>query len=246
MTILERGAATFIKTIRTSQEMGVLETAKIILRRPIVWYWGHIDREFDRLWGTNTSGRIELGWLDIESESKNEGTWYEPTGFKLLHAAMDQIDTTRYPVFVDYGSGKGRVLLVASEYNFSRILGVEFSRELHETAQRNIEIYNNPQQRCTDIESVCMDALEFEPPSEPCVLFFFGPFKNQVMRKVLEKIKISSSKNQTDMAIVFIGHNPENIAYLEALGWHKLDLGEDWNARRSRRYRLLIYSRNSC
>jgi tRNA G46 methylase TrmB len=37
--------------------------------------------------------------------------------------------------FIDMGSGKGRALLVASEFPFARIVGVEISRELSGIAE---------------------------------------------------------------------------------------------------------------
>ena len=40
--------------------------------------------------------------------------------------------------FVDYGSGKGRVLMLAAAYPFRRILGVEFSESLDRVARDNI------------------------------------------------------------------------------------------------------------
>jgi hypothetical protein len=39
---------------------------------------------------------------------------------------------------IDFGSGKGRALIVASECPFRRIIGVEFALELHRDAQQNI------------------------------------------------------------------------------------------------------------
>jgi len=34
--------------------------------------------------------------------------------------------------FIDFGSGKGRVLFLASEYPYKKIIGVELARMLHE------------------------------------------------------------------------------------------------------------------
>ena len=34
-------------------------------------------------------------------------------------------------IFVDFGCGKGRALLIASEYNFKSVRGVEFAHELY-------------------------------------------------------------------------------------------------------------------
>jgi SAM-dependent methyltransferase len=43
--------------------------------------------------------------------------------------------------FIDLGSGKGRVLLMAAPYGFKKILGVEFMPEWHRVAQENIRKY---------------------------------------------------------------------------------------------------------
>jgi len=48
--------------------------------------------------------------------------------------------------FVDYGSGKGRVLLVASDYAFKKIVGVEFSKVLNDVAVANIATYRSSKQ----------------------------------------------------------------------------------------------------
>jgi tRNA1(Val) A37 N6-methylase TrmN6 len=54
--------------------------------------------------------------------------------FKLLNLPKNK-------VIVDIGSGKGRVLLMASEFGFKEARGVEFSLNLCEIAKKNIENY---------------------------------------------------------------------------------------------------------
>jgi predicted RNA methylase len=41
--------------------------------------------------------------------------------------------------FVDIGSGKGRALIIAAEYAFKRIIGVEYSPSLATICRRNLE-----------------------------------------------------------------------------------------------------------
>ena len=40
--------------------------------------------------------------------------------------------------FVDYGAGKGRVLLLAAQHPFAAVGGIEFAEELHDDAAMNI------------------------------------------------------------------------------------------------------------
>src|SRR5215469_11495850 len=44
------------------------------------------------------------------------------------------IDDFANYTFIDIGSGKGRMLFVAAEYPFEKVIGVEFAVDLHEIA----------------------------------------------------------------------------------------------------------------
>jgi hypothetical protein len=100
--------------------------------------------DFDRECGVDTDGKFE-GWtylsdLNIPSSNWIDGTDYtaiEPTRFKRVLAGFDGFDIAFEDyTFVDFGSGKGRALLLASEYPFKRILGLEFSPELTERPKK--------------------------------------------------------------------------------------------------------------
>src|SRR5262249_1769176 len=90
--------------------------------------------------------------------------------------------------FIDLGSGKGATLLYASEYPFRRIVGVEFARELHDIARRNIVAYKSSTQRCRVIEAIHADAAEFQFPSGPLVIFANNPFGPAVWSRVFENL----------------------------------------------------------
>ena len=69
---------------------------------------------------------------------------YQPTESALFHEMLEalrqQIHSDFHDfVFVDLGSGKGRTLLMASDYPFRRIVGVELLPALHQAAQENLE-----------------------------------------------------------------------------------------------------------
>jgi predicted RNA methylase len=93
--------------------------------------------------------------------------------------------------FIDLGSGKGRVLLMASDYPFKRIIGVEFMPELYLAAQKNIASYSNDRQRCRQIETVCMDARDFDFPAGPLVVYLFNPFSAAIFAQMLEHLRRS-------------------------------------------------------
>ena len=80
----------------------------------------------------------------------------DPDDFRSLVEALP-FDLTDY-VFVDLGSGKGRILLLASRYPFRGVVGVEFAHELNEVAERNIALSANHRRRCHDVRTVTAGA----------------------------------------------------------------------------------------
>ena len=73
-------------------------------------------------------------------------------------------------LFIDFGSGKGRALLLASELPFKKIVGIEFSPPLHEIARANWRNYLSATQRCKAVELLCLDVVEYAIPPEPAVM----------------------------------------------------------------------------
>lgn len=152
--------------------------------------------EFDRLHGVDTDGKFG-GWtylsdLDIASSNWIDGHDYLPIDPDRFKSVLDSIDTGFEGfTFIDFGSGKGRALLMASEYPFQRIMGLEFSPELHRVAQQNIKRYSSPTQKCRNIESLNVDFANFTLPPEALVLFFFDPCRGRVLAEVMAGIRRS-------------------------------------------------------
>ena len=125
----------------------------------------------------------------------------EPELFKEMMTEL-KIDFSQF-TFIDIGSGKGRALLLAAEYPFRRILGVELLPELNQIAQQNIERFSSPIQRCRDIEAACMDAAEFSFPQEPLVIFLFNPLPVEGLRKLVQNLEGSLRMNPREVRVVY-------------------------------------------
>ena len=132
---------------------------------------------------------------------------YQPTDPGLFREMMASlpIEFDRF-TFVDLGSGKGRTLLMASEYPFRKIVGVELIAELHRAAEQNIREYRSPTQRCAQMESVCTDACEFVFPDTPLVLYLFNPLPKAGLRTVVANLDRSVTSDPRTVYVVY--HNP--------------------------------------
>jgi SAM-dependent methyltransferase len=116
--------------------------------------------------------------------------------------ALDFRDFT----FLDLGSGKGRTLLMASDYPFRRIVGVELLPALHRIAQENLRLYQSEAQRCFALEAICDDANEFPFPDEPLVVYLFNPLPESGMRQVTANLERSLRAHPRVVYVLY--HNP--------------------------------------
>lgn len=163
-------------------------------------------RIWDELHGVDTCGEIALTSLDFQSLNKTQGLLYEshhPRVTRIALMALD-IEHENY-TFIDFGCGKGRVLLLASEFPFRRVLGLEFAPPLAETAEQNLRSYRSKTQRCHNISVRCMDVTDFQLPPEPEVLYFYNPFKDPVMQRVAQEIEWSMQRSPRDLLVLSTG-----------------------------------------
>jgi predicted RNA methylase len=162
------------------------------------------DRRREAPFGVSSEGQIALHQLAIDSENRTLGFPYVPSPGRLVDTLLFNVeeDLSQFD-FIDFGSGKGRVLLVASHYPFRRVVGVEFSPELHEIAQENIRRYQSPARRCRDVQSICTDATTFALPEHACVLYFNNPFAGPVFARVLRNIQIARERASRKVYVLY-------------------------------------------
>jgi len=114
---------------------------------------------------------------------------YQPTEPALFHEMLGALKIAfREFTFIDLGSGKGRVLLMAADYRFRRIMGIELFSELHRVAQENLNQYQSNSQQCFSVESILGDAREFTFPAEPTVLYLFNPLPEEGLVQVIANL----------------------------------------------------------
>jgi hypothetical protein len=164
---------------------------------------------FDRTWNVQTDGNEDLSELQLVDRTNYLlGNRYQATApemfDRILQACPLPYDEC---VFIDCGSGKGRVLLMASELPFRRIIGVEFASDLTQIAEANIRAYRSPTQKCGDLEAVCMDATVFPFPAEPTVLYLNNPFEGAVMEKFLRHVEDSLREHPRKFFVLY--RNPK-------------------------------------
>jgi hypothetical protein len=197
---------------RSIKEHGIVVTLKessgyLGRYRRIRRAWRHIDQEdtFDCTHGTDTTTFLQPEDFGTTSEHLQSAVYYRATPSRTFTRIMEVMDIQYEDfAFIDFGSGKGRTLLLASEFPFKRIVGVEFSPKLHAIAHSNIRVYQSTTQQCKYVASVCADATSYALPIDPTVYYFFNPFKLPVMSAVLDKIKQSLKEHPRKIFLVYV------------------------------------------
>lgn len=167
------------------------------------------DTEYDWEHRVNTTSAA-VGWHDRLLGIFHSP--YQPTDSALFHEIIATL--SRQPgfdfrdfTFVDLGSGKGRTLLMAADYPFRRIVGVELLPSLHQIAQENLHRYHNQSQRCFAVKSIRDDASRFPLPAEPLALYLFNPFPESGMRRVIANLERSLLQHPRTVYLLY--HNPQ-------------------------------------
>jgi SAM-dependent methyltransferase len=160
-------------------------------------------------------GDVEYDWeYRVDTTSANLG-WrarligllnspYQPIEPELFREMMNRlaIDFPQF-TFIDIGSGKGRALLLASEFAFLRIIGIELLPELNRIAEENIRKFSDRDTRCGSIEAICGDAMEFAFPEVPLVVFVNNPLPESGLRKLISNLENSLRMKPRPVLVVY-------------------------------------------
>ncbi|RQO64812.1 hypothetical protein DBR43_31525 [Pedobacter sp. KBW06] len=169
------------------------------------------EDQFDQQYGTLTSTIIEQYELpeNINLDRFVNAYRYSPSPVNIVKAAMQllkehNIDYNKYSFF-DIGSGLGRNLLIASEYPFQTITGIEISSYLTEIAKDNLDKYHSTTQKCKDIRLECTDILAYSFPKENMILYLWEPFTTDVSDPFIENLSRFIRETGITVHLIFLG-----------------------------------------
>jgi SAM-dependent methyltransferase len=188
---------TFKELMRAVRRHGFVNTLRLLPKN----VWGVLTypspsrrrtrrslEEFDRRFGVDTARRIEVRDLDLLAPAAANAHRYQPIRQIDEYLGLLPISFEQYS-FVDYGCGKGRALLMASEFPFKEIIGVEHATILVEIAHLNVQRYKSATQKCKAITVIEGDAAHFRPPAAPTVYFLYNPFGRITLAHALTQIR---------------------------------------------------------
>jgi SAM-dependent methyltransferase len=171
---------------------------------------------FDRALGSDTSGTTSS--QDLKAAGDHEAlahvTFYGGSQPSVLRRVLATLPQPENSTFIDLGCGKGRPLLVASEFPFRDIVGVELSPRLAQVARANAALVGARYPTRTPIRIEVGDATAFPLPAGNLVLFLYHPFGTELVLKVVRTVEAALASEER--AIYVVLYNPVNGACFDA------------------------------
>jgi SAM-dependent methyltransferase len=156
---------------------------------------------FDETYGVRT--RVVSTLAELWRTTWRGGFEHEPSPALRTREILDALDVDfKATVFVDYGSGAGRAVMLAAEYPFKEVIGIELAPSLHAQATANLLALPRDARRAGAVRLVCGDATTQELPPEPLVLYFYNPFGVAAMRRLLERLEGSLTERPRRVTMV--------------------------------------------
>ena len=176
---------------------------------------------FDLTHGTETSGLLS-GKVIARGTTADAAdlTAYYAIAPSILRALLDlwlrelnpqaPIDRT---IFLDIGAGKGRAMLLASEYPFLRVEGIELNPKLASIARSNIALWSNSQPS-TMLAPLALheaDATREPLAAEPILAHLFHPFEDRLLRRFLRHVEKDLTARPRPFDLLYVNAEHDSL-----------------------------------
>lgn len=163
--------------------------------------------------------------LYITGESAKFANFYQPVRRVPFMNLLRKKNIPCSGGFVDIGSGTGKALLLALEYGFDKVVGVEIVDSLCVLAKSNFEKKSIPQSKYS---LICADALDYNIQHEDHVFFFNDPFSDEVFSKFLDKL-LSCKIDGREFVLIYKNNNKRKIdSYISLQSKYRSYVFESW------------------
>ncbi|UPT71063.1 MAG: class I SAM-dependent methyltransferase [Flavobacterium sp. JAD_PAG50586_2] len=193
--IISSGIDEIKDVILGSMEWGLLGTFKrmrisYIRHRYLLWST-EASYDFDRKYGIDTTRKLRTSFFQMPKEVMQDAVMYWATPVSMFYEIMSvlNIDFKKY-IFVDFGCGKGRVVLLASHYPFQKIFGLDIHKSLLRIGVNNFQKFQSQASVKSDVQFMHCSATDFRyTMGKNYLIYLFNPFGVATFCSVLDRLE---------------------------------------------------------
>jgi SAM-dependent methyltransferase len=163
----------------------------------------HYLRCFDRLYGVRTSGYISLSETSVDTSNFQEANRYGPVNAWAFRRLLRELALSKNLHFADLGCGLGRACILAAEYGFAKVTGVELASEFCATARENIQNCRRSACRKVAIEIINGDVAKYSDTTTDDVFFMYRPFQWEFFRLVVAKLVKRAAEQAKTVTVIY-------------------------------------------
>jgi ribosomal protein L11 methylase PrmA len=200
---------------------------------PLAFFSIYHEIKGERKYNLDTIELDRLKTITVKGDNLNHGSIYQACNYYILEKGFDYLASiNENKNITDFGCGKGRAMIVAAHYGFNNITGIDFAKALCLSAEKNIHetLQLFPSAK---FNIICDDVVNYSIKKDQTVFFFFNPFDEVIMLKVVKNILSSLKEKERKIYImyanpvhkeIFLSAGFEEEYYLKKLQYLELSI----------------------
>ena len=169
---------------------------------------------FDVELGVDTSGYVPGASLTLGAFATSTNAVYGGSQPSIIREVLKSLPGLAGSIFIDLGAGKARPVLVAGEFPFKEIVGVELSTGLVEIGRNNLSVVARRFPSRPPSKILNEDAATFAFPPGDLVVFLYNPFGASVVQRVVANLEKALADGPRAIRVVY--YNPVHGAGFDA------------------------------
>jgi SAM-dependent methyltransferase len=158
----------------------------------------------DLHYGTDTSGLVDADRLQDDSTLVSLINPYMGSQPSIIRRALQTLPDIGGYTFIDFGCGKGRPMIIATEFAFSAVLGLDISAELVQVANKNAALIARKFPERTPMKAMEANVSEVSLPAGKLVIFLYNPFADALISALLNKIEAALADETEHLFVVYV------------------------------------------
>lgn len=206
--------ALYIRVWRSFSEGGVWGAVRDAVagwRRWVTTVWKP-KHPFDRRYKVDTDGLLYAPELTSGHQHDVYSAGYYASAPSLVHGAIalwrGTLAGTAFALsdytLLDIGCGKGRVVMLGTEYAFREVTGVELHAGLAKVARKNLRTWMQAPRVCGHVRILQDDALSVPFPEGPVVIYFFNPFEREMVELLLARLVELAARRAAPIDLIYV------------------------------------------